>query len=339
MFNDNLLDDFIKSINDFDKMSSFFSTHFIASKLLDNTVYKVSETIDFYKSLYPITDITLKKEESYYLMYFKSNDIKYISKIKLNNTDSLIESIVLIKDLNETNTVLVIEYDGSKYYGMQRQQALNQPTIQKEIEDAIKKMIHKDVSIISSSRTDRGVHAKGQVVAFNSFNIEPNKYMYALNNILPDSIRIKDAYNRSILFNPRFDTLKKTYEYLIKETKLSAFESSYYAYKKINDIERLKKELNSILGTHDFYSFSKEEKENTVRTILDVNVEAKNNIIKLTITGTGFLHNMIRFIVGALFDIDDGRDTTLLELISKMDKNLTKTLASPNGLYLTKIYY
>jgi len=339
MFNDSLLEDIKLKINDKDKISELFSNNFIASKNLDNTSSILEETISFIYSLNPITDILFLKEESYYLMKFKSNGKNYISKIKLSKDDLLIESMVTTYDLNEENVVLVIEYDGSKYFGMQRQAKEQEPTIQKEIEDAINKMIKKNVTIISSSRTDRGVHAKGQVIAFNSYGIEPSKYMYALNNMLPPSIRIKDAYKRSILFNPRFDTIKKTYEYLIKETPLTAFESSYYAYKKTNDFNRFKKELESILGTHDFIAFSRSENDNTIRTILDVDIIKEKDIIKISITGTGFLHNMIRFIVGALFDIDDGRDISLLDLVNLKDKNLTKTIASPFGLYLTKIYY
>ena len=286
-----------------------------------------------------ITSVSYEMEDSHALVYYLLGDIKYISKVRFDN-DGLVNSIVEeIYNPNNSVCVLRIEYDGKNYYGMQKQKKENESTIQDELEKALKEMLNKDVIVYPASRTDRGVHAKGQVVHFDSNNISPDSYKYALNNLLPKDIRIKDAYLRSQLFNARYDVVEKTYNYIVDMSDYSVFNKDYVYYHKVNNIAKIRKELKSLIGTHDFKAFCKGEKEDTIRTIYDASVHLDGTKLIFTFTGDGFLHNMIRFIVGSLLKIDESGVGSLKHIIDSKDKNLTNILAPASGLYLVNIKY
>ncbi len=319
--------------------NEFLSSDFIAFRCSDKNQYTTKEPVYGYFVDKEISMVSVQKEDSHYLLFYKVNDIKYIMKAKLDG-DGYIQSLIE-EEYNELNkqVVLVIEYDGKNYYGMQKQNNPSFNSIQSEIESAIKRMISKDIDIIVSSRTDKGVHAKGQVVQFPSNGIDHKKYKYALNNLLPKDIRIIDSYSRSQLFNCRYDTIKKEYEYIIDTGEYSVFEKDYVYYTKINDLSRIRKELKSLLGTHDFVAFSKGEKDNTVRTIYEASVKKKGTRLYFKFVGSGFLHNMIRFIIGSLIEIDKNKKSNIKDLIDSRNKNETAFLAPASGLYLIKIDY
>ncbi|MCR5741770.1 MAG: tRNA pseudouridine(38-40) synthase TruA, partial [Gammaproteobacteria bacterium] len=286
-----------------------------------------------------IKDIEVVPEDSHFLLYFFKDNIKYITKIRFSE-DKLINSLVE-EIYNEDNAqcVLVIEYDGSKYYGMQKQKRDDENTIQEEIEKALKLMMKRDVLVYPASRTDKGVHAKGQVLHFYANHIEAEKYMYALNNILPKDIRIKDAYIRSQLFNSRYDSILKTYNYVIDMGEYNVFMNNYVYYYKVKNISLMRNEMKSLLGTHDFKAFSKGKKEDTVRTIYDASLHLEGERLILSFTGNGFLHNMIRFIVGSLIEIDKKGFGSIKVILDSKDKNKTPILAPAEGLYLISIKY
>lgn len=337
----NALDTFVSYLNKETNDTSFVSPNFKGYRdksknlLLDKDVF-----IDrMSKMRVNIKDISSKAEDSHALVYFYIDDTKYISKVRFDG-DGLINSIVEeIYNPNNNVCVLRIEYDGKNYYGMQKQKKENESTIQDELEKALKEMLKKDIVVCPASRTDRGVHAKGQVVHFDLNGIKPESYKYALNNLLPKDIRIIDAYERSQLFNARYDVIEKTYNYIVDMGDYSVFDKDYVYYHKVNNISKIRKELKSIIGTHDFIAFCKGEKEDTIRTIYDASVHLDGTKLIFTFTGDGFLHNMIRFIVGSLLKIDETGVGSIKYILDSKDKNLTNTLAPASGLYLVNIKY
>ena len=318
----------------------FLSSNFIAFRTFEKNLYTDKSLVyRHFENFKKISSIKSEDEDSHYLIYYKVDKKEFILKAKLDK-DGFIESLVEeLYNPKNNQVVLVIEYDGKNYYGMQKQKNPEFSSIQGELEKALKKMISKDVIVIVSSRTDKGVHAKGQVVQFDSNSIAPNKYMYALNNLLPKDIRIKDAYIRSQLFNCRYDTVKKEYEYIIDTGEYNVFLKDYIYFTNINDLSLIRREMKSLIGTHDFKAFSKGEKDNTVRTIYEAKIRKKGTRIYFNFVGSGFLHNMIRFIIGSLLEIDKNHDTTIKKLIESQDKNETAHLAPASGLYLVKIDY
>ncbi len=311
---------------------------FIRSELKESLT-GIDECLEYVKRYNQnICDIQSIMEDSHVIAYFDYLDYRVISKFKFDN--DLIESIVFEKyDPNKNQMVLTIEYDGTNYHGMQKLENSDLRTIQGEIDMALSKMLKREVVTTLASRTDAGVHAIGQRLQFNSLGIPPRNYVNALNDLLPKDIRIKSGIERSQLFSVRYDVIKKTYYYLIDTNEYSVFMNNYRLYSKVNDIERLKEEMNSLIGTHDFRAFCKGEKDNTVRAIYNVSLTEKDGLIRLEFTGSGFLHNMIRLIVGMLLYIDKTNKTTMKELIDSKDKSLTMKIASPSGLYLDNIEY
>ena len=272
------------------------------------------------------------------MSYAIIRNAKYKREIELATGTEAVESIINAFKKNLV-TAAIPKDDGKNYFGMQKQSDESMPTIQAEIEKALHIMLNKNVDVVIASRTDRGVHAKGQVAQFYSFGIDPKKYMYALNNILPLDIRIKDAYSRSQLFNARFDCIKKTYNYIIDLSSYSVFKKDYVWYQKINDLDYINNELKSLIGTHDFKAFCRGENDNTIRTIYEAKAKKIGDEVIFSFTGSGFLHNMIRFIIGSVVDLDKTRSSSLKELIEKGDKNLTNKIAPASGLYLISIEY
>ncbi|MBP5343027.1 tRNA pseudouridine(38-40) synthase TruA [bacterium] len=318
--------------------NSIFSPCFIA--LRDKDYNKITSLTDIRKHYSnKIENVVIEKEDSHYLIYYVSLGIKYIIKARLDQNSKILSLVEEIYDESLSQVLLEIEYDGSRYSGMQKQSESNLKTIQGEIEKALKKMLNKDVQIIVSSRTDAKVHAKGQRIQFPSFGILPSKYAYSLNNLLPDDIRIKNALLKSQIFHARYDTIEKEYEYVIDTGEYSVFNKDYVYYQKINDIEKLKRELKEIEGCHDYYAFCRGENDNTIRTIYKTDVEIIESRIVLRFIANGFLHNMIRFIVGALIDSVNNNKPSIKELLDLKDKNLTPKLAPASGLYLIKIKY
>ena len=338
----NSLDEIVKYLKCETNDTSFLSSHFIAMRDKEkNMMQSVNLCINHLDHLRSenIHDVLYKSEDSHYLVYFNIDDTKYIVKARLDEEKKILSLVEEIYHEDSSTIVLEIEYDGTMYYGMQKQSSSAIDTIQEEIEKALKLMLKKDVIVFVSSRTDRGVHAKGQVVHFFGEGISPKNYKTALNGLLPKDIRIIKAYARSQLFNCRFDVVKKEYQYIIDMGEYDVFSKNYVWFTKINNISKMRDELSSLLGTHDFVAFCKGEKEDTVRTIYEASLHLCENRVVLKFVGDGFLHNMIRLIVGSLIEIDESGVGSLKYIIDSRDKTKTARIAPASGLYLMKIYY
>ena len=262
------------------------------------------------------------------------------------------------------NILIKIEYDGSAYSGWQIQPAV--PTIQGEIERALRQTLGRDIQINGTSRTDAGVHALGQCASFEiEEGIPTERIPYALNNALPGDIRILSAEEMPEDFHARFSSKGKTYIYKMKE-HVSAFESRYcYEVPEGLDFEAMQKAAAYIKGEHDFKCFQasgSDEKLTTVRTIFDIRInmienkkadpegqadpanqssEKSNKGYELIVSVDGFLYNMVRIITGTLVDVGAGKilPEDLPEIIEGRDRTRAGHTAPPQGLYLAKVYY
>jgi len=238
-----------------------------------------------------------------------------------------------------------VAYDGSFFAGYQVQP--NKRTVQGEIETALSKL-HKGepIKIFASGRTDAKVHAKGQVIHFDSpLNLPEDKWVKALNSLLPEDIAILESTYVKPNFHARFSVVEKEYRYKIRITKgKDPFLRNYvYHYPYPLNIERMKKGMYYFPGTYDFTSFcsAKTEIEDRVRTISYVDLIEDNEILTFVIRGNGFLYNMVRIIVGTLLEIGSGEKSPddIPDIIKKMDRDAAGRTAPGHGLYLWKVYY
>ncbi|MBR6443861.1 MAG: tRNA pseudouridine(38-40) synthase TruA [Firmicutes bacterium] len=252
------------------------------------------------------------------------------------------------------NILLTIEYDGSVFHGWQRQPEVL--TVQGMIEEALSTVCGKPVEIDGTSRTDAGVHAHGQRASFKGdFGIPTERLAYAVNNVLlsdkwgeaAGAARILKAEEVSPDFHARFDAKGKTYVYRIYNLpEMDVFRRNYcYHIPDELDTDAMVKAAKHIEGTHDFKCFEAaggQERETTVRTIERITVERTDDgHVEITVTGDGFLYNMVRIITGTLVEVGLGkRDPEEIPAIIE-DKDRTKAghTAPPQGLYLESIYY
>lgn len=239
---------------------------------------------------------------------------------------------------------VICSYDGNNYVGFQSQK--NGLAIQDVIEKALKRIFSQNIRISMSSRTDAGVHAKGQVFHFDCDTIIDNyKLKGAINALLPKDIHIIEVKKVSEEFHSRFSVKDKTYEYLINIGEYDVFLNGYaYQCKYKLDLDLMKKATELFLGKHDFGSFntsSYKEYPNQVREIKEFKMLKKGNIIKFRITGDGFLRNMVRIIIGSLIDLGRGKKTIeeIEDMLNNPSKHTKRYNIDSHGLYLIKIRY
>lgn len=242
------------------------------------------------------------------------------------------------------NIKLTIEYDGSNYFGWQKQN--NKETIQETIERAILTVTGERSNLIGSSRTDTGVHAKGMVANFKTNSTIPsNKIKFALNNKLPDDIVIINSEEVSDDFHSRYNSKGKTYCYTIinRKDRLALGRNYSYQFKWDLDVEKMKSACKYFIGEHDFCAFmsSGSSVKTTVRTINELYIEDNNDEIKIFISANGFLYNMVRIIVGTLIMVGVGKisDVDIIDIIKSKDRTKAGACVPANGLILEKVYY
>ncbi|MGF7058293.1 tRNA pseudouridine(38-40) synthase TruA [Brassicibacter mesophilus] len=242
------------------------------------------------------------------------------------------------------NIKLLIEYDGSKYYGWQKQPKTL--TVQENIELAINKTTNENVTLFGSGRTDKGVHARGQVANFHTNSrIPANKFRDALNCVLPDDISIRLSEEVDESFHSRYSALGKEYRYLIYNNKIrSPIYRNYSYHVPFNlDMKLMKEAARTFAGTHDFKAFmsSGSAVKNTVRTIHNISLEKDRDMIELKVSGNGFLYNMVRIMTGTLIEIGNERIdcNNVCDIIESKDRTKAGHTAPAQGLYLEKVLY
>ena len=208
------------------------------------------------------------------------------------------------------NIRLDICYDGTRYNGWQRQKA-HDNTIQGKLETALSRILGEDVEISASGRTDTGVHARGQVANFHcESRMTAPEILENLRRYLPEDIGIYSCKDVSERFHARLNAKTKTYCYrLWNSEKPCVFDRKFvYADPRPLDLERMRTGAAYYLGQHDFSAFcaNKHMKKSTVRYIQSFTVESVGDEILFTVTGNGFLHHMVRIMVGTLLEIGRG---------------------------------
>jgi tRNA pseudouridine38-40 synthase len=242
------------------------------------------------------------------------------------------------------NIKLIIAYDGTNYYGWQKQK--NKKTIQGEIEQAIYKILNHPIKLIGASRTDAHAHAIAQVANFiTTSKIPLDNLKKALNSILTKDIVIKKISQVSLDFNARKSATSREYKYCIlnsKEYDPFILRTSYYYPYKLN-IARMRKAAKMLIGTHDFAAFANNIKENknTLRNVKKISISKKGSLVTIRIKANSFLTGMIRNIVGTLIKVSE--DKVLLEDIKEMLKTGKRKSGIPtlpaNALTLIKVEY
>lgn len=242
------------------------------------------------------------------------------------------------------NIRLDISYDGTRYQGWQRL-AGNDNTIQGKIETALTRILGDPVEISGSGRTDAGVHARGQVASFHcGSEMSCGEMLSELRKYLPEDIGIESCKDASPRFHARLNAREKTYQYrLWNSEKPCVFERRYvYQLPEALDVEAMQEAARYLLGTHDFGAFCthRKTKKSTVRTIRCFTVARVGEEIRFRVTGDGFLHNMVRIMVGTLIEVGQGKRSpdSIPELFEKKRQD-TGYLVPGKGLCLEEVVY
>lgn len=237
--------------------------------------------------------------------------------------------------------LVTISYDGSEFYGFQRQN--NKRTVQNELEKAVSIINKKETQIKGAGRTDKGVHALGQRAAFIlDYDISVDRLKKALNDILPPDIYIVDCKNVKDDFHPRFDVKEKTYVYKINVGDYDPLLNKYY-YQMLYPLnyKKLKQASKLFLGVHNFKNFVSGERLNYDAIIYHIYFHRSKDKIIITFKGKSFYRYMVRNIVGAMIDV--ARDKVSLDDVKSMLDNYSVekelSCAPASGLYLTNIKY
>ena len=242
------------------------------------------------------------------------------------------------------NLKITIQYDGSNYHGWQVQD--NGITIEEVLNRTISELVQEDIKVIGASRTDAGVHACGNVAVFDTESRIPgDKFSFALNQRLPEDIRIQESCEVDADFHPRYADTVKTYEYNILNRRFELPSKRLYAafcYYPM-DIERMNQAAAYLVGEHDFKSFCSAgaQVQTTVRTIYAVNVTKEDDMVHIRITGNGFLYNMVRIIAGTLMQVGTGlmEPEQVKEILEARDRSKAGPTAVAKGLTLVEIRY
>lgn len=240
--------------------------------------------------------------------------------------------------------LLTVAYDGTYYHGWQAQN--NAKTIEGELNKALSRLLQKPVEVIGASRTDAGVHAMCNAAVFDSeMEIPPEKYAYALNQMLPMEIRIRRSQEVPADFHPRKMDTVKTYEYRIDCEEFAdplKVRHAYFTYTALDE-KKMQEAAGYLVGTHDFKSFCSVNTtaSTTVRTIYDVQVLRQGVDITIRITGNGFLYNMVRIIAGTLMDVGKGKYPPQMveRILEKKDRCAAGPTAPANGLLLKELHF
>jgi len=242
---------------------------------------------------------------------------------------------------------LVIEYNGKNYSGWQRQK--NAPSIQQVLEERLSILTQEKVTLVGSGRTDAGVHAFCQAAHFTLEKSFPvGKIAYAVNTMLPPDIRVKYAETVSEDFHAQYNAKKKTYRYQMYIGRISSplkdELSAHIPYDEgLLNFTLMENAVKDLIGTHDFKGFQATgaEKKTTIREIYNADIKKSGADITLTITGNGFLYNMVRIIAGTLVWIGLGKiPPTAIKDVLETGKRIKAGKTFPaNGLCLVSVEY
>lgn len=237
----------------------------------------------------------------------------------------------------------IVQYDGTGYSGFQRQK--NAMSVQEKLEGALSRLLKHKVVVRAAGRTDKGVHARGQVIVFDTFSTIPAEvFPDALIGYLPEDISVVDTQAVPMSFDPMKDSVSKTYCYRIWRNRAQDIFWKRFTtwYCGELDFEAMVNESARFLGEHDFSNFSVKSSsvKTTVRKVLDARWEKGDDLWEFYITGSGFLYKMVRLIAGTLIDVGRGRfpQGTVENALKEFPHQVGKC-ASPKGLCLEEVQF
>lgn len=242
------------------------------------------------------------------------------------------------------NVRFLIAYDGSEFFGWQRQDGF--PTIQEELEDALFGVVGERTTVHGSGRTDTGVHALGQVAnAHVDTRIGDEKLCYALNAHLPKGIVVRSVETCRDDFHAQYAARGKRYVYRVRTSRVrSAFGDLHeHRVPVALSLEHMRRAAGHLVGEHDFTSLANagSPRKSNVRTLRSVHLVARRTGFFVAVEGNGFLYNMVRTIAGTLIEVGKGRlaADSLPEILKAKDRTLAGPTAPAAGLYLLSVLY
>ncbi|MSR74667.1 MAG: tRNA pseudouridine(38-40) synthase TruA [Planctomycetes bacterium] len=239
---------------------------------------------------------------------------------------------------------LVIQYDGTRFVGWQRQ--ANGMSVQALLEEALHTITREQVHVEASGRTDAGVHAWGQVASVKlSKRVVPIRLRLSLNALLPEDVAVLSVEIVDDGFHARKSAKSKRYRYTIvnDHARHPLLRRTSFHYAQKLDVAAMQRAARALVGKHDFAAFVKEtpRKRNCVRTILSASVTKNGVVLHVDVTGTGFLYNMVRIITGTLIEVGLGRrpESCIADLLQGAPREAAGFTVPPHGLALVEVNY
>jgi len=239
---------------------------------------------------------------------------------------------------------LVVEYDGTGLHGWQRQ--LNGATVQQHLEEALAQIVQHEVSVTGASRTDAGVHARGQVVAFATERQIPlHGFRRGLNSLLPEQIAVREATEVDETFHPRHSATGKHYRYtlLVRPDRSPLWRDRAWHLSDALDLDAMRAGASHLVGEHDFAAFRAAgcTAKTTVRRIESIVISRDADLVRIDLHGNAFLRQMVRIIVGTLVEVGVGKrpPTQVAEIMASLDRTLAGITAPAHGLELVEVRY
>lgn len=237
---------------------------------------------------------------------------------------------------------LVVEYDGSRYHGFQYQ--TNAPTIQAEMELVLKRLTGEDIRVLAASRTDAGVHARGQVVSFHTrASFPPSVWLRALNHYLHEAISVRQAYLADYEFDVRRQATSRVYHYsILNSLAPSPLKRGFsYFFPRPLDVASMDLACRELVGEHDFSSFTPAQVGRPVRTVYRAAVEREGEMVTFNIEASSFLPHQVRHTAGSLLQVGRGRlgVEQFRDLVRARRRGLAGPALPPSGLCLVKVNY
>lgn len=240
---------------------------------------------------------------------------------------------------------LVVAYDGTNYCGWQTQP--NGITVQGVLNDTLSELLGEKIETIGASRTDAGVHAMGNVAVFDTEHRMPaDKICFALNQRLPEDIRIQSSMEVEPDWHPRKHHCTKTYEYKILNRKMEVPSLRLYTHfcHFDLDLDQMRQAAKLLTGEHDYKSFCNVRTQvlDTVRTVYSIDIEKdSNDVITIRVRGNGFLYNMVRILAGTLMAVGMGqrKPEEMPDILAACDRAAAGPTAPAKGLMLVGMEY
>ncbi len=240
---------------------------------------------------------------------------------------------------------LELSYNGTSFEGWQIQKRGR--TVQGVLEETLGKIEKRSVRLTGAGRTDSGVHARAQVAHFDTTltSMAPEKFLPAVNRLLPRDIRIISSRQADPEFHARYDALARTYRYfLYRGEEASPFQGPFrYARRHLPNLHQLNRAASSLLGSHDFSAFAAagDISNSKVRTIYQAAFLESSGMVEFRITGNAFLWRMVRSIVGTILENCQGEDPweDMKIILESRERERAGTTAPPSGLFFWKAHY